>query len=267
MKTQGRNEGLPPLSNMPPGDTVTGKLRFRIRSALDMQVASVLRHLRPWLNERRGSLLEVGCGAQPYRHLVPAACRYTGLDWEQAEANFKYRLPDTVYYDGERFPFADASFDNLFHTEVLEHIYHAGQFLAECRRVLKPAGTMFFTVPFQARYHYIPHDFFRYTPAALERMLTAAGFRNIEIRPRGSDITVAAYKNISVIYRWLQSGPLAMIAGILLAAPVAIPLLIVGHLSMRGPIGSPDDCLGYSVTADASMIRSTAPFPCTKCSH
>jgi SAM-dependent methyltransferase len=248
MNIQDKNEGLPPLSNMPPGETITGKLRFLVRSFLDMQVASVLHHLQPWLRERNGTLLEVGCGAQPYRHLVPAACHYTGLDWEQAEAHFDYHLPDTVYYDGERFPFADGSFDNLFHTEVLEHIYHGGAFLAECRRVLKPSGKLFFTVPFQARYHYIPHDFFRYTPAALERMLTEAGFRNIEICPRGSDITVAAYKSMSVIYRWLQSGLVGKIAGIL-SAPIAVPLLIVGHLSMRCSLGSPDDCLGYTVTA------------------
>ena len=251
MNTPKRSEGLPPLSNMPPGNSLTGKLRFLLRTLLDMQVASVLRHLKPWLKKQKGTLLEVGCGAQPYRHLVPEACRYTGLDWEHAEANFNYRLPDTVYYDGERFPFVDNSFDNLFHTEVLEHIYQPGQFLAECRRVLKPEGTMFFTVPFQARYHYIPHDFFRYTPAALERILTEAGFRNIEIRPRGSDITVAAYKNISVIYRWLQSGPVGMISGALLL-PVAVPALIIGNLSLYRVMGSSDDCLGYTVTAEAS---------------
>ena len=249
MKTVDRNEGLPPVANMPPGDSIVGKLRFLMRLALDMQVASVYRHLRPWLKERSGALLEVGCGAQPYRHLVPAACRYTGLDWDEAEAHFNYRLPDTVYYGGGRFPFEDSSFDSLFHTEVLEHVYHAEQFLAECRRVLKPSGSMFFTVPFQARYHYIPHDYFRYTPAALERMLTEAGFRQIVIRPRGSDITVAAYKNISIIYRWLQSGLAGMIAGILLF-PVAVPVLIIGYLSLRRAFGSSDDCLGYTVTAD-----------------
>jgi SAM-dependent methyltransferase len=250
MKIGEKREGLPPMSNRPPGDTVAEKLRFFMRLILDMQVASVYRHLKPWLREKSGTMLEVGCGAQPYRHLVPAACRYTGLDWEQAGTNFRYHLPDTVYYDGERFPFADDSFDNLFHTEVLEHIYHAREFLAECRRVLKPTGTMFFTVPFQARYHYIPHDFFRYTPAALERMLAEAGFTQIEIRPRGSDITVAAYKNMSIIYRWLQSGIPGTVAGILLS-PFAVPVLLAGGLSLRLSVGSRDDCLGYTVTARA----------------
>ena len=248
MTHRNKNEASPPVSNNPPGTTITGKLRFLVRSFLDMQVASVYRHLRPWLKEQSGTLLEVGCGAQPYRHLVPLSCRYTGLDWEEAEAHFNYHLPDTVYYSGGRFPFDDSTFDSLFHTEVLEHIYHAGVFLAECRRVLKPSGTMFFTVPFQARYHYIPHDYFRYTPAALEKVLAEAGFKRIEIRPRGSDITVAAYKNMSVLYRWLRSGLAGMTAGILLF-PLALPVLIVGWLSLRLSVGSNDDCLGYTVTA------------------
>jgi SAM-dependent methyltransferase len=243
-------EGFRPPANNPPGTTFTGKALFFMRSILDMQMGSVYLHLRPWLKERNGTLLEVGCGAQPYRHLLPASCRYTGLDWNEAESHFDYRLPDTIYYDGNQFPFEDGVFDNLFHTEVLEHVYHAGPFLSECHRVLKPSGTMFFSVPFQARYHYKPHDFFRYTPAALERMLDETGFRQIEIRPRGSDITVAAYKNMSVLYRWLQSGLGGKIAGILLL-PFALPILAIGWLSLRLSAGSHDDCLGYTVTAKA----------------
>ena len=248
MRHKKKIEGLPPVANKPPGKTYTGKLLFLVRTLLDMQMGSVYRHLRPWLEKRSGELLEAGCGAQPYRYLVPVGCRYTGLDSEEAEANFDYRLPDTIYYGGERFPFEDRSFDSLFHTEVLEHIYLADQFLVECCRVLKPAGTMFFTVPFQARYHYIPHDFFRYTPAALERMLIEAGFSQIEIRPRGSDITVAANKCISVFYRWLRSGLTGAVAGILLL-PIALTVLVIGWLSLRLTIGSYDDCLGYTVIA------------------
>jgi SAM-dependent methyltransferase len=248
MSVPGKKEGFTPVSNNPPGDTLAGKALCLLRSLLDLQVASVRRHLRPWLQGRSGTLLEVGCGAQPYRYLVPADCRYTGLDWEEAEANFSYRLPDTVYYQGELFPFDNGSFDNLFHTEVLEHIYQSGQFLSECRRVLKPSGVMFFTVPFQARYHYIPHDYFRYTPAALQRMLAEAGFRQIEITPRGSDLTVAAYKCVSVTYRWMRSGPVGVLVGILLS-PLTVLALLVGAVSLRSSLGSPDDCLGYTVTA------------------
>lgn len=252
MIPQRHKENLQPIANNPPGHKLTGKARFFARTLLDMQVDSVYRHLRPWLTQRSGTLLEVGCGAQPYRHLVPAGCRYTGLDWEQAEDHFSYRLPDTVYYDGGRFPFENGTFDSLFHTEVLEHVYQGDRFLAECRRVLKPSGALFFTVPFQARYHYIPHDYFRYTPAALERMLAEAGFDRIDIRPRGDDITVAAYKIISVCYRWLRSGPVGLTLGVL-SSPLAAAVLAIGWLSLRLPVGSGDDCLGYTVTAEAGM--------------
>lgn len=241
-------EELPPVANNPPGSTLGGTLLFAVRRVLDLQMASVFRHIRPWLQERNGCILEVGCGAQPYRHLLPDRCRYTGLDWDRSEDHFNYRVPDTVYYSGEHFPFGDASFDSLLHTEVLEHIYRAPQFLAECRRVLRPGGVMLFTVPFQARYHYQPHDYCRYTPAALERLLQEAGFTSMEILPRGSDITVASYKCVSVIYRWLQGGMTGIIPG-LLSAPAILPLLMAGHLSLRFPLGSTDDCLGYTVTA------------------
>ena len=250
MTQQIHTEEFKPVANNPPGATMVGKVRFFVRSLLDMQMVSVYRSLRPWLQERSGALLEVGCGAQPYRYLVPDTCHYTGLDWEQAEEHFNYRLPDTVYYDGGDFPFEEGTFDHLFHTEVLEHVYQAGQFLVECHRVLRPSGTMLFTVPFQARYHYIPHDFFRYTPAALKRMLEEAGFRQIEIRPRGNDITVAAYKCMSVFYRWCQSGLAGKAIGLLMS-PVALPILIIGWLSLRSSVGSKDDCLGYTVTAQA----------------
>jgi SAM-dependent methyltransferase len=250
-------EGFPPAANRGPTQTLWGRLGFWVRRALDLQVATVYRDLRPWANEQSGALLEVGCGAQPYRHLIPQGCRYTGLDWEQAGANFAYFQPDTVLYSGDRFPFADASFETLFHTEVLEHIYQAQGFLSECSRVLKPSGKMFFTVPFQARYHYVPHDYFRFTPAALERMLGEAGFCAIQIKARGSDLSVAAYKTLSIIFRWARSGP-AGVALALLCAPLALPALLVAWLSLWLSLGSTEDCLGYTVTAEA-LPTNTAP--------
>jgi SAM-dependent methyltransferase len=246
-----QKERFPSPPNLPPGETLAGRGFFFLRKMADLQVASVVHHLTPWLCERDGSILEVGCGAQPYRHLIPASCAYQGLDWEQAEAYFAYRAPDTVYYAGGQFPFADGMFDSLFHTEVIEHVYHYELFLKECRRVLKSGGSMFFTVPFQARYHYIPFDYWRFTPAALKKLVTGAGFKDVVVTPRGTDITVAAYKTVSLTYRWLQGDVIEKLLGIF-ALPVSAVALSLGHISLRWGIGSQDDCLGYSVTACAS---------------
>ncbi len=135
-------------------------------------------------------------------------------------------------------------------TEVLEHIYDTRMFLSECKRVLRDAGQMFFSVPFQARYHYIPHDYWRFTPAALESILAESGFRTEAICPRGTDVTVAAYKFLSVIYRLLSGAPVEKLFGSLLG-PLGVPTLCIGHLSMKWQIGVRDDCLGYCVVATA----------------
>jgi SAM-dependent methyltransferase len=225
---------------------------FFSRLAADMMVASVVKYLKPWLASRHGRILDVGCGAQPYRRLLSADCLYQGLDWEGAETQFAYHTPDTLYYDGKTFPFGGQQFDALFHTEVLEHVYDYGAFLAECARVLKPGGSMCFSVPFAARYHYIPNDYWRYTPATLQKLLTDAGFETIIIHTRGTDITVAAYKIISIIYRWLLGRIYQKILGVL-ALPAAFISLVFGQASLWWNIGSTDDCLGYVVTARTSL--------------
>ncbi|MEA5088424.1 MAG: methyltransferase domain-containing protein [Solidesulfovibrio sp.] len=211
----------------------------------------MLRFLVPWLAARHGRLLEVGCGARPYRHLVPARCRYQGLDWEKAGEAFGYREEEVTLFTGGTFPFPDGSYDSLFHTEVLEHIPDPGAFLKECRRVLAPGGALFLSVPFQARFHYIPYDYWRFTPSGLRLLLEQAGFTGIVIRPRGTDVTVAAYKLASLAYRWLRDGTLKGKCLGLAALPMVVPALVVGHASLAYGLGSPDDCLGYVAEAKA----------------
>lgn len=227
-------------------------LRARLHLFLDLQVATVHRDVREWLKGQAGELLEVGCGDQPYRALVPPACRYTGVDTIHAGQDFAMDQRDSVIrYEGSRFPCPDATFNSVFHTEVLEHVYETAEFLAECRRVLVAGGRLMFTVPFQARYHFIPHDYFRFTPAALERLLTAAGFEDVVIKPRGTDVTVAAYKLAAVPFRWAFGGLFQKLL-FLLSAPLLMAALAVAHLSIAARLGSADDCLGYTVYARAA---------------
>ncbi len=238
-----RPEAFRPPANMP-----RGRLGAFVRRALDLQVHTVRAALAPWLAARRGSLLEVGCGAMPYRPLVPADCRYQGLDWAGAETAFGYAEKDVALFDGETFPFPDASFDAVFHTEVLEHIPDPQAFLTECRRVLVPGGELFLTVPFQARFHYIPHDYWRFTPSGLTRLLTKAGLADIAVAPRGTDVTVAGYKATAVVFRLLRGGFASKCLGAALS-PLGAAGLALGHLSLARGWGSPDDCLGYTATA------------------
>ena len=50
-------------------------------------------------------------------------------------------------HDMTRLTFASNTFDMVIHSDTLEHVPEPIKGLTECRRVLKPGGTLFFTVP------------------------------------------------------------------------------------------------------------------------
>jgi len=54
--------------------------------------------------------------------------------------------------DVQRLTYADASFDLVTHCDVLEHVPDDARALAELHRVLRPGGTMLFTVPLYGGY-------------------------------------------------------------------------------------------------------------------
>jgi ubiquinone/menaquinone biosynthesis C-methylase UbiE len=101
---------------------------------------------------------------------------------------------DITYYDGGEFPFPDKNFSAAICIETLEHVSNPRQMLSEIFRVLDDRGTLLLSVPWSARRHHIPFDFFRYTPEGLNHLLDEAGFVGIQISPRGSEAHVIANK-------------------------------------------------------------------------
>ena len=57
------------------------------------------------------------------------------------------RFQGVLRGDATMLPFADASFDHVIVSEVLEHIQHDVAAIAEITRILKPGGTLGATVP------------------------------------------------------------------------------------------------------------------------
>ena len=49
--------------------------------------------------------------------------------------------------DMQRMSFADSSIDVIIHSDTLEHVPDSTEALRECRRILKPDGHLFYTVP------------------------------------------------------------------------------------------------------------------------
>lgn len=102
-----------------------------------------------------GSVLDFGCGAKPYVNLFCNCTKYVGLDINKSGHDHKNENID-VFYDGEHIPFDDESFDNVFSSEVFEHIAKPELIIPEIKRVLKKGGYMLVTVPFvQKAYEHI----------------------------------------------------------------------------------------------------------------
>jgi len=238
----------------PPPKNVLAHLADAVRRFLDLQACSVWKDLSQILPQVRGTLVDVGCGMQPYRRLLGADARYVGIDTADAKEHFGCEMPDTTYYAGATWPVADASADAVLCTETLEHVAEPQEFLREAARCLHPGGLLILTVPFAARWHFIPHDYWRYTPSGLGRLLTRTGFVNASVYARGNALTVACYKSMALMLPLIlpQRGGVVLkllkrIAGIPL-----VPLLFlaagIANLSLRGRGG--DDCLGYTVLAE-----------------
>lgn len=59
----------------------------------------------------------------------------------------KHALHAYPQLDMQRMSFADSSVDVIIHSDTLEHVPDSNAALRECRRVLKPGGHLFYTVP------------------------------------------------------------------------------------------------------------------------
>jgi SAM-dependent methyltransferase len=223
------------------------------RRFLDLQAGSIWRDLRQMLPERRGIVLDVGCGAQPYRSLVSPEATYQGIDHADVRQHFGYSVPDTIYYEGDRWPLSDGSADVVLSTETLEHVPDPSVYLAQAFRCLRPGGRLILTVPFAARWHFIPHDYWRFTPSGLRRLLSAAGFTGIVIFARGNAVTVACYKTMALLLRFVMPQSESPWKRTVLRAfgvvmlPFLIALASIANLSLSFDGG--DDCLGYTVVA------------------
>lgn len=242
----------PPLTSLA-GATGTERLYAAARRFFDLQAGSIWRDLSQLLPQFTGIVLDVGCGAQPYRNLLPADAQYVGLDTADAEKHFGYAAADIIHFEGGAWPLADASVDVVLCTETLEHVFDTTGFLAEMARVLRPGGQVILTVSFAARYHFIPHDYWRFTPACLDRLFCGANLTPVIVYARGNAVTVACYKVMALILPLLFSNAPPASSRLLrpLAGAALLPLLtllaVIANLSLHLPGGN--DCLGYTVLA------------------
>ncbi|HZV34281.1 MAG TPA: methyltransferase domain-containing protein [Verrucomicrobiae bacterium] len=162
-------------------------------------------NFRRWIRaELRGiatnaAILEVGCGDASFtKTLAEHSSCVTAIDISasQIERNARaYPNIRFVQHDvAQTFPFADNTFDVIWCSEVLEHLFEPGFALCEMYRVLAPGGRLLVTVPYHGLFKDVLIALFRwdehFTPSnphirfftrkTLSQLTASAGFREIE---------------------------------------------------------------------------------------
>jgi SAM-dependent methyltransferase len=133
--------------------------------------------------EARGDrvrILDVGCGVKPYYPLFASvASTYVGLDVvEIANAELLGSVEDI--------PAADASFDLVLCTQVLEHCDDPARAVREMRRVTAPGGRVLASTHGVQVYHPSPHDYWRWTHEGLRRLFAEHGdWQTLDVKPAG----------------------------------------------------------------------------------
>jgi ubiquinone/menaquinone biosynthesis C-methylase UbiE len=240
-------EGFRPISHAPP-DTFINKIKFYGRMLLDLQAFTVYRDLKKIVPTFTGNVLDVGCGQSPFKFLLnKEQTKYFGIDIVDAD-KFDYKNSDITPFNGEDVPFGNDEFGGVICTEVLEHVENYQKLINEMHRVMKKDGKAFITIPWSARYHYIPYDYFRYTPSSLKTMFK--NFSEVKIKNRGSDISNIANKLIVIWFRNLlpkQIWKWIFVPVWILLLPIPAFVVLIAHISIWLNFGSSDDPLGYTI--------------------
>lgn len=109
-----------------------------------------------------------------------------------------YPFPSVdILVDISRLPFADNSVDAVINEFVLEHIQQPTAAVAEMKRILKPGGLIYISLPFIENFHSSPHDYNRWTKMGLRTLMQDFQEEKIGIRSGPASALV------SILNEWL----------------------------------------------------------------
>lgn len=133
-----------------------------------------------------GTLLDVGCGEQPFRRLVEdRGWKYVGMDVVQNSRGSVDRI--ATLEDAARRHTGDEA-EAVLCTEVLEHVLDVDAAFDGLRRLVRLKGVVMITVPFFFPLHMEPFDFRRLTDHGIQELAERHGFDVVSTERLG-DVT------------------------------------------------------------------------------
>jgi ubiquinone/menaquinone biosynthesis C-methylase UbiE len=160
-------------------------------------LARILMNIEAENLELGGKILDIGGGKGPsyIKHLkLEEGAELVSIDLESPAGS-----PAKLDLETDDLPFPDSYADHALMFNVLEHLFNYNFVLSGIYRVLKQGGTLSGFVPFLVHYHPDPHDYFRYTNEALEKIFTANGYKIISLKIVGKGPYFVHFNNTAHI--------------------------------------------------------------------
>jgi len=132
--------------------------------------------------------VDIGAGGGPYRALL------TGQGYVVRTLDIEPGPGIDLIGRAESTGLQDASVDLVVCTQVLEHTRAPWLAMREFARILKPGGSLLFSVPHVWFHHPHPHDYWRMTGEGVAALCEEGGFQVVEIVAQGG--SAAAFMQV-----------------------------------------------------------------------
>jgi SAM-dependent methyltransferase len=220
-----------------------------LRNPIYLQMYFAVNAARDFLSalpeDPRLVIYDFGCGTKPYANFCKNK-EYIGIDID------KMNTQADIHASIDAVPASDNVADIVVSFFVLEHVENPHAVIKEKYRILKSGGALFMLVPLYWEEHEVPYDYFRFTRYSLHKILSEAGFSNIEIRPINAGWAILGMQLIRRIPRQLS---------------VLVPIInyVFSKLSRReiskaAATGAPVyDVMTYAVNAVRETVISRVP--------